>query len=151
LLDVAQVAGKECTNCERVLSAERFKGNWCRPCFNRKARERYATDAAFRAMMNARNRAYGRANSDRDRARRLHRTYGLSVEDFEEAERRQDGKCLICGTAPNRLYVDHDHSTGRVRGLLCSECNLGLGKFKDNPDVLLTAAQYLRNSVVVAS
>jgi hypothetical protein len=61
--------------------------------------------------------------------------YGLSINDVETLFVKQDGKCAICGEAfKNRktLCVDHDHSTGNVRNLLCKRCNLGLGHFREN-------------------
>lgn len=61
----------------------------------------------------------------------------------------QGGCCAIC-KAPkgNKLCVDHDHRTGKVRGLLCSNCNAGLGMFKDSEDLLQSAKGYLNNRTV---
>ena len=60
----------------------------------------------------------------------------------------QVGRCLICKCdLPERLasrHLDHDHETGKIRGVLCIDCNHGLGKFRDEPDLLLRAVVYLR-------
>ena len=72
------------------------------------------------------------------------RRYGLSVAEYEARVRIQEGKCLICGVQPEVLHIDHDHITHQTRGLLCGPCNTGLGGFKDNPEFLRMAIQYLR-------
>jgi hypothetical protein len=72
--------------------------------------------------------------------------YGLTEEAYGAMVASQGGCCLICGTSVDRLHVDHDHSTGDVRGLLCQSCNHGLGNFKDRIDLLLRAADYLVGS-----
>lgn len=76
--------------------------------------------------------------------------YGLTLEQIEEMAALG---CAICGTTDwpghhNRPHVDHDHDTGEVRGILCSECNTGLGKFKDDPVLLARAVDYLSRSVI---
>lgn len=78
-----------------------------------------------------------------NRASRLRVKYGLSIQEYEQMVADQDGRCLICRSQPDRLVVDHDHQTGRVRGLLCSPCNLALGCLRDNADAARAAAQYL--------
>lgn len=75
--------------------------------------------------------------------------YGLSLDDYEQLLQWQDGCCAICrGLNPSlyRLAVDHDHETGKVRGLLCSACNTGIGQFKEFEDRMLAAIQYLRDN-----
>jgi hypothetical protein len=69
--------------------------------------------------------------------------YGLTLERFEAMADLQDGRCLICRSVPELLVVDHCHKTGRVRGLLCRECNLALGYLKDRPERAMAAAEYL--------
>jgi hypothetical protein len=63
----------------------------------------------------------------------------------------QDGRCVLCGAVPSpdgvkaaaRLHIDHDHTSGKVRSLLCNGCNRGLGYLQDDPDLLRRAADYI--------
>ena len=82
------------------------------------------------------------------RSGQLMRTYGIDEVQYDELLDQQGGGCAICGSRPNgkRLAVDHCHDTGRVRGLLCSNCNLGLGNFQDSKGLLRKAYHYLRQS-----
>ena len=82
------------------------------------------------------------------RDRHLRDKYDISSDRFDEMLAEQGGGCGICGaTEPggngNTFHVDHDHATGKVRGLLCSKCNPGLGCFDDDPDLLQNAIEYL--------
>jgi hypothetical protein len=73
---------------------------------------------------------------------------GMSIDELLES---QSSTCAICKTAINKsAAIDHDHVTGVVRGMLCRECNLGLGLFKDNPAVLKEAAKYVERFALVA-
>jgi NMD protein affecting ribosome stability and mRNA decay len=80
------------------------------------------------------------------------RTYGISLEEFNLMWDNQKGRCKICEVtlqtrshSPDSVVVDHCHTTGKVRGLLCNECNRGLGYYHDNPIALRKAAEYLEN------
>lgn len=82
----------------------------------------------------------------RTRAIKLKFEYGLTIEQFNAMIIAQDNKCAICGghsTTHKNLTIDHCHTTGKVRDLLCQNCNSGLGHFKDDPDKLIAAAKYL--------
>ena len=69
------------------------------------------------------------------------RAHGLTAS---EARRFRDGKsCAICGET-EQLHVDHDHETGRIRNVLCRRCNLGLGNFRESPELLARAIEYLK-------
>jgi Recombination endonuclease VII len=68
--------------------------------------------------------------------------YGIGADEFDELVVQQGAECAICGR-PDPEHVDHDHETGAVRGILCFNCNGGLGQFRDSIDSLLTAASYL--------
>lgn len=108
-----------------------------------KRREAYAreTDALER------RRQYWAANPGRfsgpSRRNHLRRKYGMTPDDYERMYQSQSGLCAICEDWHERLAIDHDHETGKVRALLCDKCNKGLGSFRDNPDHLSVAAQYV--------
>ena len=73
----------------------------------------------------------------------LRRKYGLSMDDFVSMQKAQKGRCAICHQGAKKLGVDHNHETGAVRGLLCSQCNQGLGNMHDSCTNLRAAIRYL--------
>jgi hypothetical protein len=74
----------------------------------------------------------------------LWRKYKIGESEFQELLEKQAGRCAICGVVPDKtLVVDHRHSDDAIRGLLCDDCNQGLGRFKDNPALLQSAISYL--------
>lgn len=66
--------------------------------------------------------------------------HGLSAEDYESLLK---GSCAICGLRTKKMSIDHNHKTSKYRAVLCHNCNVGLGHFKDNPALLVTAMEYL--------
>ena len=106
---------------------------------------RKARQAARREIDNARRRRRRAADPDlRDKCRV--QSYGLSLQDYRAMLERQGKVCGICKTPGKPLCVDHCHATGKVRGLLCRDCNLGLGNYKDNPVFTRAATAYLEAS-----
>ena len=93
------------------------------------------------------NRRNKYAAGDRKRALAV---YGLTPSDFEALFVKQEGKCAVklCSKwlpfSGRGVHVDHNHATGKVRGLLCNHCNIGLGHFKESPDMLQSALDYLQ-------
>jgi hypothetical protein len=82
-------------------------------------------------------------------AKNLRKNYGLSVEDFEKMEAKQDGKCAVClrpefHKTKKRLSVDHCHTTGQIRGLLCHRCNVVLGLVNEDLRIIESVTQYLK-------
>lgn len=70
--------------------------------------------------------------------------YGISLEEYDGLFKKQNGQCAVCGKVSSKhLYVDHDHITGKVRGLLCRDCNLALGFVHDDPKIILKLHDYL--------
>lgn len=135
------VIGKTCPHCKEVLPETGFyrsRGklqSWCKECCKDLQR-------SYRARTVEQHRAYGRAGQRRSRLRR----YGLTEATYAQLVEAQGGLCAICGkpekVQPN-LAVDHCHVTGKVRGLLCFYCNTAIGKFGDDPEMLMRAALYL--------
>ena len=84
---------------------------------------------------------------DYARRRDLKRKFGITLEEYNAKSAAQNQCCAICSTPQTELdqalSVDHDHTTGKLRGLLCNECNFGLGKFKDNLAYIKNAVTYL--------
>jgi hypothetical protein len=81
-----------------------------------------------------------------DRRSHLKRTFGLTPDQYDVMLQRQGGTCLICEQPPAARQwfdIDHDHRTGRARGLLCRNCNQGLGSFREDPFLRAAAAGYL--------
>jgi len=141
----------------------------CKRCFAEWHRNRYTpkngTDDAPRdcVVCGASYRPKGRrfsiycspACNDKARARtphrrdtRLQREYGITLAEYEALLVAQDGGCAICGVKNpagrwDKWHVDHCHDSQKVRGVLCSSCNHGIGQFKDDPALLRRAADYL--------
>jgi hypothetical protein len=118
---------------------------------NKERRIRYANDPKRQLAARATAKAWRAANPVRyassQRKHRFKKLYGLTIEELDAMLVRQHGRCAICGTmtpkGKNPWHVDHDHTTGKVRGILCSLCNAGLGFFKDDRNLLRAALNYL--------
>ena len=86
----------------------------------------------------------------KNRERKLKSRYGITIEEYNRLLKKQRGRCAICKLSEdehtNSLAVDHCHSTGNIRGLLCARCNTGIGMLKDNIEVLKSAITYLENA-----
>ena len=107
----------------------------------------------------ARTRLYkhGRSDKSRDDYYDYHREYhikikyGLSMDEYNAMIDAQDGKCAICnymfGQTKGDIHVDHCHTEGHVRGLLCNNCNRAIGLFNEDTESLEQAIQYLQNSL----
>jgi hypothetical protein len=84
----------------------------------------------------------------KNRENHLKNLYGLTPEDYNNMVLESNNSCSICNeTFIKTPHVDHDHITGKIRGLLCHNCNAVLGNAKDNPQILINAAEYLNNCI----
>ncbi len=133
----------ECAACNLAYKAARYQAN---PYPARQRTQDWRRDNPERfAATRARFIATG-GKALADRRSHLKRKFGLTVEEYDAMLEEQGGGCVLCGHpgyAEIALHVDHDHATGRVRGLLCVCCNNGLGQFRENPELLRAAARYV--------
>jgi len=144
---------KSCSRCSSAgpfhVDRSRKDGlhSWCMPCVNGRKRTYRKTHAP---QVKAYDLSYKRENPEKvqlqDRRRRL-RQLGLTVEDYEGLLVEQGGCCCAICKQPERngkrLSVDHNHTTNKVRGLLCGNCNVSLGLMGEEPGRLRLAASYL--------
>ncbi len=147
---------KKCTGpCGKVLPLGDFHKNksmrdghayWCRECRNSHLRERYARLAHVRKNSLRGCKKYRESNPTRERDRRLMNCYGLTSGQHKQLYVGQNGCCALCGDSVpyDEIYTDHDHGTGKVRGLLCRRCNVGLGMLGDTFGSIMRAAEYLK-------
>lgn len=154
---------KTCTKCGLTKSVQEFPrakngknglNSRCRGCMNAWKREnRRKNPDRHRAS----DKAYYERNKDKARNYYLQKNYGISREEYDRLSQEQGGACAICGEMPagrgkaSTLHVDHDHETGAVRGLLCTNCNNGLGQFRDDPERMRGAARYIEKFLETAS
>lgn len=144
---------KKCAKCKEEKPTSAFGPNkkstdrlnyYCRKCMNV-----YIADwgRRNRPKRNDVKRRWLSVNTEDKRKRakdlRLQRMYGLTLVEFDKKFDSQSGGCAICGEV-SRLDVDHCHTTGAVRGLLCRACNMALGAFRDDSGLLESALAYLR-------
>lgn len=114
----------------------------CRRCGVDKPSDRFEKRrATCRDCINAAVRARGRPTYRPERWRRY--AYGLDAAAYDALVAAQRGRCAICGSSDVPLVIDHDHTTGRVRSLLCSPCNRGIGHLRDAATLCRAAAAYL--------
>ena len=133
-----------CRECGVLLTKENYKksgrrGYICKPCTNE-----YQCKTR-KPLTNKLKKQYREAG--------LKAKFGMSIEEYDKLFFLQQGKCAICGQPETetrlgvvkRLAVDHNHTTGKIRGLLCCSCNKALGLLKDDISIMKSAIDYLNN------
>ena len=132
------INSKRCPTCKAVKPLTDFAKNRarkdgaqdkCKPCYKTYQREYQRTPKGKEVRRHA----------------RLKNVFGIGINEYNHLLNRQDGGCAICHAKPGgrRLDIDHEHSTGVVRGLLCRKHNQALGLFNDDPQLLEAAIRYL--------
>ena len=152
LYDVNRTS-KVCTKCgvdkplgEFVKQKDSFDGlNWnCKDCVKKYHKEWYRENKE-RQKKNAKR--YRKENPDANYTHHIKNTYGISKKYYNKMFKDQKGACAICGTHQSeltkRLFVDHCHKEGEVRGLLCHRCNSAIGLLRDDASLIKKAAEYV--------
>jgi hypothetical protein len=141
---------KKCTTCSQTKPVAEFgtqRGrlrHHCKVCKNKESREWYEQNKERKKEL---SKNYRDIKKNQD----LKKSYKITLDDYNKMLVEQNHSCKICFSHQDklkrRLCVDHDHTTGKVRGLLCDTCNRSLGLLKDNIEVMKRAVTYLEASL----
>lgn len=140
---------KICTKCNKLKTFDNFYR-----CLSRKATEhsKGLKSHCKQCISIDRKRYYNTPNGYKKKIEKSWRDKGITftLDEYNVILDKQNGGCAICGAKKNKngnaLCLDHDHNTGKIRGILCHDCNTSLGKFEDNVELLKRAIQYLENN-----
>ena len=124
---------KHCFRCKSFKPVSSFRQHaWCRDC---------------QKSYNLMHKSKIKATYEQNRRRRLKTKFNITESQYAEILKSQNGRCAICQIDRNANFksfvVDHDHSNGKVRGLLCMNCNTAIGQFRESIDNLMRAADYI--------
>ena len=146
---------KLCYSCKKVKSVDSFYknkyhkdglGSACKLCANKYVKEYHKKNPDKFKGYNKRWRSKNVYSKRRAKQAKLKCKYGITLEEYNQLFQQQNGHCAICGTHQSELVktlaVDHDHKTGKVRGLLCMRCNLDL-RVVENKNFIKKAEYYL--------
>jgi hypothetical protein len=135
---------KTCSKCKKMKPVTEF---------HLRSKEEPWPKSACKECHRSRARQYWRENpisKEVQKEKNLRNSFGIGLEDYNRMLQQQDNCCAICGknadNFPKSLAVDHDHTSGKIRGLLCMYCNTALGKFEDSKQNLLNALSYLERN-----
>ena len=150
---------KFCNHCKSFKSIEEFwkrkntKDNrfgCCAVCERKKAIERSIKNNTIKKYDPVKAKAWKIENQSKVKNQWLKMYYSMSLEEYNKLFEEQEGRCAICGKHQSYLKkglsVDHDHVTGKIRGLLCNNCNAGIGLLKDDIKLLTIAINYLNGT-----
>jgi hypothetical protein len=141
----------ECKACNLAIRAEKNAAN---PQPNRDRVKRWQQANRDKYLAKQREYVESGRKAIANRKSHLKRKYGLTVEQYDQMLEAQGRSCAICGRPQptwTSLHVDHDHETGRVRGLLCFRCNNAIGDLDDSPDRFVLVAEYLERDDELAA
>ena len=146
---------KVCTKCGKPKPLDDFwnhptgkygKRPRCKECVGSENYEHLQNRLAIEPSYNRDRVKVWSQKGDNKRRRNLLGRYGITLEEYDALFAEQDEKCAVCGDGfedSERRALDHDHESGKVRGILHYRCNMAIGVFKDSPELCRKAAEYL--------
>lgn len=149
---------RRCTRCGNTgeFYPDRSKKDGIHPicvsCHSTYKKELHSKDSEARNRQLARSKKYRELNPTKNKLSitnaTLKKKYGITLEEYNLMLSNQKNQCAVCSTPPTnqRLHVDHNHVTGKIRGLLCQACNVSIGKMKENPELLRKLALYIERN-----
>jgi hypothetical protein len=148
---------KRCYVCEETKPLEQFYKSKnrkdghsyeCKVCRSKQNKIRYKNN---KEKLLAQSKSWIKANPNKQKQYDLKKKYNITIEEYKNLKENQNYSCAICKNPLNlgfHTHLDHCHVTKKARGILCSSCNLGIGKFKDNIKYLQNAIEYLKKHTV---
>jgi hypothetical protein len=145
---------KKCSLCKEVkpfsdfyTSKQKNDGydSWCKKCKLASQRKYLKNPEAWAKRVEFRKK-YNLDTKERRKFVRMKHLYGVTFDQYKDLINKQNGLCAICGDKLNfvrHATIDHCHKTNDIRGILCINCNSGIGLFKDDPKIIAKAAEYL--------
>jgi protein-arginine kinase activator protein McsA len=145
---------KFCKKCNQQTAVAEFhvnrsrkdgRAHWCAECNKKRGRAYYEQN---KSKLQEYSRLIKQSPEGKTRSRNnyLKRSYKLTSIEYDAMKADQENKCKICGLFTTSFHIDHDHTTNKIRGLLCNHCNQGLGHFRDSIPSLISAISYLKDS-----
>jgi hypothetical protein len=161
---------KKCKKCQKLKSTDEYYSNQgyfrprCKVCVREDQRTAYRLNSSdklarektrrekSRVLISEQTKKRHKKNPDARKNQELRTRFGINYVEYQQMHEKQKGLCAICdkpesqilnGTV-KRLSVDHCHSTGKIRGLLCTKCNVALGLLKDDINVINNCVSYLQ-------
>lgn len=148
------VGRKKCSKCGTVKDLSLFYkkitnsdglDSWCKKC-KLLENQKYVKNPEVASYKREFRKRYNLETKEKRKFNRMKHLYGVTFEEYNKMLKEQNGKCKICNDLLDfnrHAHIDHCHETNAIRGILCYNCNSGLGHFKDNIDILYKAIKYL--------
>lgn len=135
---------QRCLDELQLVKSGEIKNKPCKSCGESKPFSEYHKSPTEKYGLRSKCKLCRSKAADKEKVRNYNmRKYGITLAHYSQMLKTQNGCCLICKDGDKKLFVDHSHVTKEVRGLLCHQCNAGIGMFRENPIILQNAIKYI--------